>query len=121
MTPSTRVRRPLSLDSDIAPLAGDSAGALPRVRHILRAVTRPRLLVSCGEASGDLYASELLRHLRSSGQDFAAFGLGGDGLLAQQVRLVAHVRDLAVLGLAEIVTSLPRLRRAFRALLADVD
>jgi lipid-A-disaccharide synthase len=77
-----------------------------------------RLLVSCGEASGDLYAAELLRHLRSLGIDVSAFGLGGDRLQAEGTRLAAHVRDLAVVGLAEVLRHLPRLRRTFRDLLA---
>ncbi len=81
----------------------------------------PRLLVSCGEVSGDLYASELLRLLRETRPELTAFGLGGDGLLAQRARLIAHVRELAVMGLLEIVRSLGRLRAIMRQLLAEVD
>ena len=81
----------------------------------------PRLLVSCGEASGDLYAAELVRHLRQRVEDLTVFGLGGDLLQAQQASLVAHVRDLAVVGLVEVVSHLRHLRRIFRSLLAEVD
>jgi lipid-A-disaccharide synthase len=81
----------------------------------------PRLLISCGEPSGDLYGAELVRHLRERVRDLDVFGLGGDRLQAQGSRLVAHVRDLAVVGLLEVVSHLPRLRRAFRALLDEVD
>jgi len=84
-------------------------------------VKRPRLLVSCGEASGDLYASELVRELRNPGPEVAVFGLGGDGLAAQGATLLAHVRDLAVLGLTEVVASIPRLTRTLGELLAEVD
>ena len=81
----------------------------------------PRLLISCGEPSGDLYGAELVRHLRQSIPDLDVFGLGGDRLQAQGARLVAHVRDLAVVGLLEVVSHLPRLRKAFRAVLEEVD
>lgn len=81
----------------------------------------PRLLISCGEPSGDLYGAELVRHLRKTVPDLDVFGLGGDRLQAQGSRLVAHVRDLAVVGLLEVVSHLPRLRRVFRTLLDDVD
>jgi lipid-A-disaccharide synthase len=84
-------------------------------------VVRPRLLVSCGETSGDFYASELVRHLRADVSDLDVFGLGGDGLVAQGASLVAHVRELAVVGLLEVVSSLPRLRRVLRLLLDEVD
>jgi lipid-A-disaccharide synthase len=82
----------------------------------------PRLLVSCGEPSGDLYAADLVRHLRgrmASPPD--VFGLGGDRLAAEGARLLAHVRDLAVVGLWEVVSHLPRFRGIFRDLLAEVD
>lgn len=81
----------------------------------------PRLLFSAGEPSGDLYASELLRHLRERHPDIEVFGLGGDRLQANGTRLLAHVRDLAVVGLLEVLRHLPHLRRVFRTLLAEVD
>jgi lipid-A-disaccharide synthase len=80
-----------------------------------------RLLVSSGEASGELYAAELLRHLRRSRPDVSAFGLGGDALASQGAELVAHVRELAVVGLLEVVSHLPRLRAVFRAVLAEAE
>jgi lipid-A-disaccharide synthase len=80
-----------------------------------------RLLVSCGEPSGDLYAAELVRHLRPERADLDVFGLGGDRLQAQGASLRAHVRELAVVGLFEVVSHLRRLRGVFRDLLAEVD
>jgi len=81
----------------------------------------PRILLSCGETSGDLYGAELVRHLRKTSPGLDVFGLGGDRLQAQGARLLAHVRDLAVVGLWEVVSHLPRLRRTFRSLLDEVD
>ena len=49
------------------------------------------------------------------------FGLGGDRLQAEGATLLAHVRDLAVVGLWEVVSHLPRFRRIFRELLGEVD
>jgi lipid-A-disaccharide synthase len=80
-----------------------------------------RLLVSCGEPSGDLYAAELVRQLRPALPDLEVFGLGGDRLRQQGATLRADVRDLAVVGLLEVVTHLRRLRRILQDLLAEVD
>jgi lipid-A-disaccharide synthase len=77
--------------------------------------------VSCGEPSGDLYAAELVRHLRPALPALDVFGLGGERLAAQGTSLLADVRELAVVGLVEVVRHLPRLRRALRRLLAEVD
>lgn len=80
-----------------------------------------RLLLSCGEPSGDLYGAELVRALRATRPELAVFGLGGDRLLAEGAQLVAHVRDLAVVGLLEVLSHLRQIRGVFRQLLAEVD
>ena len=80
-----------------------------------------RLLISSGEASGDLYAAELVRHLAPVLPGLEAFGLGGDRLAAQGARLLAHARELAVVGLLEVVTHLTRIRRIFHRVLDEVD
>jgi lipid-A-disaccharide synthase len=86
-----------------------------------RTASRRRLLVSTGEPSGDLYAGELVRHLRESVPDLSVFGLGGDRLAAQGSTLIAHVRELAVVGLVEVVRHLHRLRAVFHQVLAEVE
>lgn len=81
----------------------------------------PRLLISCGEASGDLYGAELVRHLRERVAGLDVLGLGGDRLQAQGASLFAHVRDLAVVGLLEVVSHLRDLRSVFRRVLDEAD
>jgi lipid-A-disaccharide synthase len=79
------------------------------------------LLVSCGEPSGDLYAGELVRHLRARSAGLTVLGLGGDRLSAEGARLVAHVKDLAVVGLLEVLRHLRRLRGVFHAVLVEAE
>jgi len=79
------------------------------------------VLVSCGEPSGDLYAGDLVRHLRDQVGPLEAFGLGGDRLQAEGGRLLAHVSDLAVVGLLEVLRHLRHLRAVFRSVLEEVD
>jgi lipid-A-disaccharide synthase len=81
----------------------------------------PRVLISCGEASGDLYGAELVRHLRLLVPGLEVAGLGGDQLQAQGTTLIAHVRDLAVVGLLEVLSHLRHLRAVFRRVLEDAD
>jgi lipid-A-disaccharide synthase len=79
------------------------------------------VLLSCGEPSGDVYGGELLRHFRALVPGATVVGLGGDHVQAQGAQLIAHVRDLAVVGLLEVVRHLRRLRGIFRRVLEDVD
>jgi lipid-A-disaccharide synthase len=92
-----------------------------RVTIASRASSPPRVLVSCGEPSGDLYAGDLVRHLRDQAGPLEAFGLGGDRVQAEGGRLLAHVKDLAVVGLLEVLRHLRHLRAVFRAVLEEVD
>jgi lipid-A-disaccharide synthase len=80
-----------------------------------------RLLLSCGESSGDLYGGELVRELRARDPGLEVFGLGGDRLREQGAELLAHVKDLAVVGLLEVVAHLRSLRRVFDRVLSEVD
>ena len=77
-----------------------------------------RILVSAGEASGDLYASlvvgELARLL--PGSDF--FGCTGPRLRAAGVRTVVDSASLAVVGLIEVAGHIPRIYREYRKLLS---
>ncbi len=77
-----------------------------------------RVLLSCGEASGDLYAGALTRELRSIDPSVAVSGLGGDRLRAAGAALVAEYRGLTVTGLAEAIKVLPRSYAIYRRLLA---
>jgi lipid-A-disaccharide synthase len=78
-----------------------------------------RLLLSCGEASGDLYAGALTRQLRALDPSIAVAGLGGPQFAAAGGTLIDDYRDLAVTGLTEAIAKLPRSLEARRRLVAD--
>ena len=79
----------------------------------------PRLLISCGEPSGEFYAAELIRELRREHEDLEVMGLGGDRLQSENVRLLAHLRDLAVVGLFEVLSHLRRIKRLFDSVVEE--
>jgi lipid-A-disaccharide synthase len=81
----------------------------------------PRLLISCGEPSGEFYGAELIAELRRRIPDLEAFGVGGDRLASENVRLLAHLRDLAVVGLVEVLSHLRRLKRLFDSVVAEAS
>jgi lipid-A-disaccharide synthase len=66
-----------------------------------------RVMLSCGEASGDLYAGALVEALRARVPEIDVFGLGGDRFKAAGGRLVADFHGIAVTGLLEAVRILP--------------
>jgi lipid-A-disaccharide synthase len=80
-----------------------------------------RVMLSCGEASGDLYAAALARALRRQQPGLDLFGFGGPRLEAAGADLLEHYEHVAVTGLAEAVRVLPRSFRMLRALAAAAE
>jgi lipid-A-disaccharide synthase len=61
--------------------------------------------MSCGEASGDLYAAALVEALRRREPGIDVFGLGGERFAAAGGRLIADFHGMSVTGLAEARSS----------------
>jgi len=77
------------------------------------------VLVSAGEASGDLHAANLVRALKRQNSDLAFFGIGGVRLKAEGVDLIANVTPLASVGPFEGIPTYGRLIRVFYRLLEE--
>lgn len=80
-----------------------------------------RILISAGEASGDLYAARVVEALRARHPDAEFFGCAGPRMQAAGVRAVIDMRSIAVLGLVEVVVHLPRIWGQFRKLAAAAE
>jgi lipid-A-disaccharide synthase len=80
-----------------------------------------KILVSAGEASGDLYASLVVEELRRIYPDAEFFGCTGPRLRKAGVRTVVDAASLAVVGLVEVVGHIPRIYGEYRKLLAEAD
>jgi lipid-A-disaccharide synthase len=75
----------------------------------------PQILISAGEASGDMYAGRLATELvNRTGAHM--FGMGGERMREAGVELVAQSSDVAVSGISEVWSKLPELRRTMRRL-----
>jgi lipid-A-disaccharide synthase len=60
------------------------------------------LLVVAGEASGDRAGAAVIHRLREGGRAIEAFGIGGGALEREGVELLADLRDLTAMGVAEV-------------------
>ena len=76
-----------------------------------------KILISAGEASGDLYAASLAAELLRRHPDLELFGCAGPRMRAAGVRAVVDAASLAVVGLIEVVAHIPRVWREYRKLL----
>jgi lipid-A-disaccharide synthase len=76
------------------------------------------ILVSAGEASGDLYAALLVGELRRLWPDAHFFGCTGAHMRHAGVDTVVDAASLAVVGLVEVMAHIPRIYGEYRKLLA---
>lgn len=75
-------------------------------------------MLSCAEASGDLYAGALTRELMTLAPLAKVFGLGGPRLAEAGATLIADYRGLAVTGITEAVAKIPQSLATLRRLVA---
>ena len=94
-----------------------------------------RILISAGEASGEMYGAQLMEALRkrlckkpdSAGAGARAtlplefFGVGSEKMRAAGCEIVVDAKDLSVVGITEILSHLPRIWRLFRKLIVEAD
>ena len=88
-----------------------------RSAAVARGSSRPlRILISAGEASGDMYGAQLIEALRRRRRDAEIFGLGGQRMRAAGCETLVDAKDIAVVGITEILRHLPRIYGRFRRL-----
>ncbi len=75
----------------------------------------------CGETSGDIHAANLVKGLKKYDNQAQIRAWGGDSLIAQDVEVVKHIRDLSFMGLVEVLLHLKTIKRNFKFAHADIS
>lgn len=81
-------------------------------------MTAVRVMLSCGEPSGDLYAGALATEILRREPGAEIFGFGGPRLAAAGARLIGNFHGLSVTGLTEALRVLPQSFTMLRRLTA---
>ncbi len=79
------------------------------------------ILISAGEASGEMYGAQLIEALRRHNPSLEFFGVGGPRMRAAGCDTVIDSKDLAVVGITEILAHLPKIWGLFHKLVAEAD
>jgi len=90
-----------------------------------------QILISAGEASGEMYGAQLIEalrraaELRCAGRPGAAvptfFGAGGERMAAAGCDIVVDAKELAVVGITEVLSRLPKILGLYRKLIRSAD
>jgi lipid-A-disaccharide synthase len=78
------------------------------------------VLIVAGEKSGENYGAAVVRRFRGLRPESAFFGIGGARMAAEGVELLFPMEDLAVVGVFEVISEIPRIRRIFRRIQEEV-
>jgi len=84
-----------------------------------------RVLISAGEASGEFYGAELMKALRRQaaedlhGENIEFFGVGGEQMRNAGCELLADAREIAEVGIVEVIRHIPIIYRRFRQVVRE--
>jgi lipid-A-disaccharide synthase len=82
---------------------------------------RLRVMISCGEPSGDLYAGALATEILRLEPDALISGFGSERLRAAGATLIRDFKGLSVTGLTEALRVIPRSWQNYRALVRAAE
>jgi len=77
------------------------------------------VLIVAGEKSGENYGAAVVQAYRELDPGAAFFGIGGRNMATAGVDILFPMEALAVIGLAEVVSEIPRIRRIGRRLVRE--
>jgi lipid-A-disaccharide synthase len=72
------------------------------------------ILIVAGESSGEKYGAEIIRRFKHLQPSYSFMGIGGKNMAEQGASLFYSVEDLAVVGIFEVISHIPRIRFIFR-------
>ena len=79
-------------------------------------LSRPLILISAGEASGDRVGGLIAKTLLTKDPNLQLCGIGGQAMQANGVDLWSESTHLGVIGLFEVIAMLPEITRVVRSL-----
>jgi lipid-A-disaccharide synthase len=80
-----------------------------------------KIYVIAGEASGDMHGKNLVAALKRQQAGLRFRGVGGDGLQAQGMELVEHIRNTNFMGFVQVAQNIGTIRRLFKTVKADIQ
>ena len=80
-----------------------------------------KILLVAGEASADLHGSHVVRELKRIDPSVHMYGIGGEELRRAGMAILFDARDLSVVGIVEVVSRLPHIRKVFNTLKRQIE
>lgn len=79
-----------------------------------------KVYLIAGEPSGDLLGARIMRALKTQQDSVIFTGVGGETMADEGLNSLFNIADLAVMGLVEVIPSIPRILRRLHEIIADI-
>lgn len=79
-----------------------------------------KIYLIAGEPSGDLLGSRFMCAMKAKNPDVEFFGVGGESMEREGLKSLFDISDLAIMGLAEVVPSIPKVLRLIKQTVNDI-
>ncbi len=83
-------------------------------------MSKSRIMIVAGEASGDLHGANLAKALQRLSPEVSICGMGGTAMAAEGVEILYDAARMAVVGIIEVLSHFSDIRAARRTLLAEL-
>lgn len=74
-----------------------------------------------GEPSGDMLGARLMRALKEKVPSVKFAGVGGENMEKEGMTSLFNISDLAIMGLAEVIPSIPKVLRRIKETVTDIE
>ena len=83
---------------------------------------KKKIYLIAGEPSGDLLGSRLMKAMKAKyGNEVLFYGVGGETMEAEGLKSLFDISDLAVMGLAEVIPSIPKILGLIKQTVKNIE
>ena len=75
-------------------------------------------IIIAGEVSGDMHGARLMEEMLAFQPGLHFTGIGGQRMIEAGLDAKYHIRDMAFLGVGEVIRHLPFIRKVFQKIVA---
>jgi lipid-A-disaccharide synthase len=79
-----------------------------------------RIFIIAGETSGDLHASHLIQNIKSKFNNISFYGIGGQNLESNGVKLIFNYKELNYIGFGSVLKNILKLKKIFNTTLTEI-
>ncbi len=91
------------------------------VRFIMSAENKREFVIIAGEVSGDHHGANLVKALKKRSPDCKIWGIGGDRMVREGFQARYHIRQMAFMGIWEVIRHLPFIRKVLKDMTDQVE